>query len=206
MRRRGFAMLVALMLMALLALIAIAVLAMSSESRRRAIKLTRTEVRESCAFSGLTYARTYFGNNFTSWSTFLSTPNKYNPMNLPTTTTPAWGAAKADLSSTSSVAAIQATHPQLFLDLDSDAKADVYIFIRDNYDEFPPAVPNFQRDNDQNVIVGALCISSTMLPRREDGTVDPDYLMMESALAVNQQGANYAQTNAGGNFNDNATN
>lgn len=205
MRRRGFAMLVALMLMVLLAIIAIAVLSMSAESRRRAIKLTRTEVREGCAFSGLTYARTYFGNNFASWSTFLSTPNKYNPMNLPTTT-PAWGAAKADLSTPSAIAAIQATHPQLFLDLDSDAKADVYIFIRDNYDEFAPAAPNFQRDNDQNVIVGALCVSSTMLPRRVDGTVDQDYLVMESALAVNQQGADYAQTKTTGNLNDNATN
>lgn len=205
MKRNGFAMIAAMMLMSLLAIIAIAVLSLSAADRRRAVRATRTEVRENCAFSALTYARSYFGNKYGSWNTYLSTPSKYNPMNLPSTTTPAWSGTKTDLSA-ANILILRASNPELFLDLDNDGKADAYIFIRDNYDEFPPAAVNFQRDNDQNAIVGAICISSTMLPKRDDNTVDKDLLVMESMLAVNQQESNYSQGATTGNLNNNAAN
>lgn len=206
MKRNGFAMIAALMLMSLLTIIAIAILSLSAADRRRAIRATRTEVRENCAFSGMTYARTYFGNKYPLWDTYFAAPDKFNPMNLPTVTTPVWAAVKADLSSATSIAAIKATNPELFLDLDNDGKADVYIFIRDNYDEFPPALPNFQRDNDQNAIVGAVCISTTMLPKRDDNSIDTDLLLMESMLAVNQQQSTIPQASTTGNLNDTAAN
>ena len=210
-RRSGFAMLAALMLMSLLAIIAIAILSMSAASRRRAVRLTRTEVREGCAYSGMMFARTYFANNFGNWSTYLSAPNKYNPINptnlgsnLPITT-PAWTVARADVSTAAGITAIAVTspaRPELFVDLDGDAQADAYIFIRDNMDEVPPTPNDFQKDNDQNVIVGAICISKTMLPKREDGTVDADRLMMEAMLAYNAIDTPYAQSRADGNLNN----
>lgn len=198
-------MIAALMLMSLLALIAIAVLSMSAADRRRAIRLTRAEVREGCGYSGLTYARTYFGNNFANWNTYLGNPTKYNPINLPTTTG-GWGSeVKADLSTPSSVGLIQASNPELFLDLDNDGASDVYIFIRDNRDEFG-ATSDFKRDNDQNVIVGTVCISTTMVPKREDNSIDTDRLVVEALLSFNTTSANSSGTSTDGNFNNLATN
>lgn len=212
-RPGGFAMIAALMLMSLLALIAIAVLSLSAADRRRAVRHTRTEVRENCAYSGLTYARTFFGNNFANWNTYLANPTHFNPMNLPGTTTPVWGGAKADLSTVSSIGIIRAAQPNLFMDLDNDGLSDVYIFIRDNPDEFAPAVPNYQRDNDQNVIVGAVCISSTMQPKRERtvtwagySDIDPDRMVVESMLSVNTTNTNSSGVATDGNFNNQATN
>lgn len=205
-------MIAALMLTAMLAIIAIAVLAVAAADRRRAVRHTRAEVRESCAYSGLTYARSYFGNNFANWNTFLANPTQFNPMNLPATT-PAWGGAKANLSTAASIALIRTAQPNLFMDLDNDGLSDVYIFIRDNADEFAPAVPNFQRDNDQNVIVGAVCISTTMQPRREKNVtwagysdIDADRMVVESMLSVNTTNTNSSGASTDGNFNNQATN
>lgn len=206
-KQKGFALVAAMMLMTVLAVVAVAVLSLSAADRRRAIRSTRTEVREGCALSGLTYARTYFGIKYlekpANWDLYFATPNKFNPMKLPVTT-PAWTATKADLSSTASIAAIKTTNPDLFLDLDNDGKSDVYIFIRDNYDEAAPAAPNFQKDSDKNAIVGAVCISSTMLPKREDDSIDTDLILMESLLGVNDQdpGKGYAQASSSGNTNN----
>jgi hypothetical protein len=201
-------MLAALMLMALLAIIAIAILTMSAADRRRAIRHSRTEVRESCVQAGLTYARSYFANTITQWPLFFSTPQQFNPVNLPVTN-PSWSGpqTKADIESPSGLAALKVARPELFVDLDADGNSDAYIFIRDNYDEFPPALVNFQVDNDQNAIVGAICISTTMTPRREDNTIDTDQLLMESLLSVNQiageYGSQYGGNSSGtGNLNN----
>lgn len=198
-RRTGFAMLAALMLMALLAIIAIAVLSMSAADRRRAVRHTRSEYREGCAYSGMTYARAYFANNFASWNTFLADPANYNPLTLPSTNG-GWGAQASANLTDAGIVAIRDTgaRPQLFVDLDGDGRSDAYIFIRDNYDEFPPAAANFKQDNDQNAIVGAVCISQSMAPRREDGTVDEDRLMVESLLSYNQAGGGYDSQSGGG--------
>lgn len=187
-RSQGFAMLVVLMIMALLALVAVFALTNAASDRQRAIRHVRSETRESCTLGGLTYARNYFAANYTNWSTFLSDPTNYNPIY-------AGGTGVADLTALSTIAA---AHPELFVDLDGDAQNDVYVFVRDNYDEFAPAAPNFARDNDQNVIIGALCVSKTMVPRREDNTVDGDRLMVESLLAYNQIETGYTAQGQGG--------
>ena len=108
---------------------------------------------------------------------------------------------------------IKTAHPELFLDLDNDGLSDVYIFIRDNYDESPPAPINFRRDNDQNVMVGAVCISSTMQPKQDRTAtwagytgLDPDRLMMESVLAYNLPPESGTQATADGNLNNGAAN
>ena len=83
-RKSGFAMIAALMLMSLLAIIAIAVLSLSAADRRRAVRQTKSEVRESCAYSGLTYARTYFGNQYANWNydgDLLGTANRLGVLN-----------------------------------------------------------------------------------------------------------------------------
>jgi hypothetical protein len=48
-----------------------------------------------------------------------------------------------------------------------------------------------------NVIVGALCISQTLVPRRSDGTQDPDALSIESLLTFNVSQSDYAQSLGG---------
>ncbi|MFZ5440910.1 MAG: hypothetical protein ACOZQL_12945 [Myxococcota bacterium] len=195
-RSQGFAMMVVMMIMALLALVAIFALSNASTDRQRAIRHVRGETRESCTLGGLTYARNFFASRYTSWSSFLADPANYNPIY-------AGGTAVANLGT---IGTIAGTHPELFVDLDGDGKRDAYIFVRDNYDEFAPALPNFARDNDQNVIIGALCISETMVPRREDNSLDDDQLMVESILAYNQIETGYqsqAQGGSGGDGNRN---
>ncbi len=193
-RSRGSALLNALLLTGILLLIVLLVLSFAAANRRRAIRHARALDRESCAFTGLNYARTYFANNFGNWNTYLAAPAQYNP--IPPGT--------ADPSSST----LKAARPELFLDLDADTRPDVYVFVRDNQDELPPATQNFALDNDQNVIVGALCISTTLQPRREDGTIDTDSQMVESLLSFNQTGSTYrSQAGAGasgtGNLNAN---
>lgn len=206
MKRHGFSMMTALMMMALLTIITVALLSLASLDRRRAVRHTRAEVRENCAFSGLTFARTYFANNFANWDTYLSNPQQYNPTPLPAMDG-GWGSVTPAPLSGAGLTALRAARPELFIDFDGDGAPDVYIFIRDNYDEFPPTPVNFKRDNDQNVIVGAACISQTMTPRREDGSLDPDDLVMEGLLSFNLTGNGYtAQAGAGatgtGNLNN----
>ena len=74
----------------------------------------------------------------------------------------------------------------------------MFLYIRDNEDELPPAAPNWSRDNDQVVVVGALCVSRTLAPRREDSTIDPDALLMEGLLDYNVTGSVYRSQGAGG--------
>ena len=203
----GFALLAALLLMSLLAIVAIAVLSRSGADRRRASRHLRAETRENCAYAGLTYARAYFANNFNDWDVFFARPDIYNPMDLPTTTS-GWGSAPAnapaEVKTTAGRAAIKATNAgpivgsRLFVDLDADGLDDVYVSIRDNLDEMPPAAPNYKRDNDQNAIVGATCISTTMTPRRDDGSLDADQLTVESYLSVNDPGGAYTGQSGGG--------
>lgn len=188
--RRGFAMLAAIMVMMLLAIISIAVLTSAGASRRRAIRNARAEVRENCAHAGLNYARNFFGSNFANWNTYFSTPSIYNPMLVN------GGSNGYDPYNAGQRATAKAGNPNLFVDLDSDGNDDVILFIRDNYDEYPPLpqVPaNYNVDNDQNAIIGALCISTTMQPRNEDNTVNTDGLVVESLIQVNQQQGGYAQ-------------
>src|SRR5262249_29855202 len=80
--------------------------------------------------------------------------------------------------------AFQTANPQLFADLDGDGKADVYLYIHDNFDEFFPNLNNPTRDNDLNVVVGAVCISSTLLPRSESGS-SASTMMVEGLLSYN---------------------
>ncbi|MBL8912314.1 MAG: hypothetical protein JNM17_16605 [Archangium sp.] len=193
-------MLAAIMVMMLLAIISIAVLTSAGASRRRAIRHTRAEVRENCAYAGLNYARNFFGNNFANWNTYFSTPTVYNPMRQNGAVGALATAVGYDPYNTTARATAKAGNPNLFVDLDSDGNDDVILFIRDNYDEYPPLpqVPaNYNVDNDQNAIIGALCISTTMQPRNEDGTVNTDGLLVESLLQVNQQQGGYAQRGGG---------
>jgi hypothetical protein len=121
----------------------------ASRSRSRAVTISRGNSRVACAESGLQLARAYYGRNYPLWnSTFLPNPAVYNAT-----------------VSTARTAAFQNANPQLFADLDGDGQPDVYLFIHDNVDEFLPNVNNPNRDNDLNVIVGAACVSGTLMPR-----------------------------------------
>lgn len=202
--RRGMAMLGALMVMLLLTIMVMATLTLTAADKRQAIRHVRTESREQCAFAGLNYARTYFAGQLPQWNTYFSNPNHYNPLSLPPITTPPWlgGQVAADIVNLPTLSAIRAARPELFLDLDSDGASDVYVFIRDNDDEFAPAQPNYQQDNDQNALIGAVCISNTMQPRKEDDKIDTNYLLMESLLSVNLGGGGAWQVGSDGNVNN----
>ena len=132
----------------------------ASWSRRRAVQAARAEVEQSCAQSGLQIAYAYFTDpqQVMNWNTYLNDPSEYNPVPSTWNTTPALA---------NGWSALILAKPQLFYDLDGDGKEDVYIYIRDNADDM--GVQLWNVDADQTVYLGAVCISSTLLPRNTNG-------------------------------------
>lgn len=191
-QERGSALLTAAALTIVLLAVVAGVLYYANQSRFRAITIARSVARVSCTDSGLQIAKAYYGRNYALWnSQFLPNPNIYNA--LSTARDPALRGP------------LLVSNPELFADLDGDGQPDVYIYVRDNYDELLPVPNNPLRDNDLNVIVGAMCISSTLLPRREDGRVAPSPMLVEALLSFNPNGnygsQGYHGTSGSGNLN-----
>jgi len=186
--QRGSALLAVVALSGVLLGIALAVLYYAGQQRRRAVNEARLTTREGCAQAGLQLARSYFGRSFAGWNSYLASPGRFNPVRTDDNPTP------ADPGD----AALRASNPEVFADLDGDGAPDVFLYIRDNEDELPPAAPNWRRDNDQVVVVGALCVSRTLAPRREDNSVDSDALLMEGLLDYNVTGSVYRAQGTGG--------
>lgn len=189
---RGSTLLLVVLLVTVLLGLVAGVMAYASSERMRAVTSSRVGQRQGCAESGLQLARGYFGRNYGQWDTFLSTPGVYDPIASPTNTAP------ANPRTAAGRAAIKTANPALFADLDGDGKDDVYLYIRDNEDEFKPLAPEWNRDNDQQVVVGAICISETLIPRRGDNTQDPSALAVEGILQYNGGGHAYTAQTAGG--------
>ncbi len=189
-KHRGSALLTAAAFTTLLMLVVAGLMYYASRSRSRAVAIARGSSRVSCAESGLQLARAYYGRNYAFWnSTFLPNPAVYNAT-----------------VSTARTASFQTANPQLFADLDGDGLPDVYLFVHDNYDEFLPNLNNPNRDNDLNVIVGAACISSTLLPRAETG-YSSSAIISEGLLSYNPTGSygsqGYQGASGSGNLNSN---
>jgi hypothetical protein len=200
---RGTALLTVMVMMAVLLAFVIAILAYAQHRRSRAVQLSRSLIRTNCAQAGLELAKDYFGRNFVSsghWSTYLSQPNLYNPTSYTTWTGYTGPSQFAD-------AGFQTANPQLFADLDGDGRPDVYIYVRDNADELPPiSAQNWALDNDQNAFVGAICVSQTMIPRLESGTLDSNQLYAEGLLSYNMQSNYKGQAGGGSSGNGNLNN
>jgi hypothetical protein len=187
-RQRGSALLTAAVLTTVLLLVVANLFYYASRSRSRAITVARSTSRISCAESGLQLARAYYGRNYALWNvTFLPNPAVYNAT-----------------VTTAMTAAFQTANPQLFADIDGDGQPDVYFYVHDNYDEFLPSPNNVLRDNDLNVIVGSLCISSTLLPRR-DNLQSASPMIAEALLSYNPTGSygsqGYQGASGSGNLN-----
>lgn len=158
---RGSTLLTTMMLLAVLTVVVASVLTYATISHNRATEISRADDRQRCVQEGLQLAKSFFGRNNDKWNTYLANPSQYNPIKATWTT----GAlAPADPMDPT----LRAARPELFADLDGDGAAnpDVYIYIRDNPDELPV---NWKSDNDGIVIVGAMCISSTMNPGQAAG-------------------------------------
>ncbi|RKH40320.1 hypothetical protein [Corallococcus sicarius] len=193
---RGATLLLVVLLVTVLLGLVAGVMAYASSERTRAVSSSRVGQRQSCAESGLQLARGYFGRNYAQWDSFLKQPSVYDPVASPTNPTPA---LPRDLTAATGRTAIKAANPALFADLDGDGKDDVYLYIRDNEDEFKPLAPDWTRDNDQQVVVGAMCISETLIPRRGDSNrQDPSALAVEGILQYNGGGQAYTAQTAGG--------
>ncbi len=189
--QRGSALLVAAGLTTVLLVVVAGLIYFATQSRLRAIGVSRAVSRISCTESGLQLARAYYGRNYSMWnSTFLPNPTVYN----------AGDAIARDLTARAN---LLSTNPELFADLDGDGAPDVYLYVRDNYDEFLPNPNNPNRDNDLNVIVGAMCISSTLIPRREDGKLADSPMMAEALMSYNPAGTYGAQGYHGGSGSGN---
>jgi hypothetical protein len=80
---RGSALLVAVMLMGVILVLTLGLLTFASSEQNRAVNNARAIPRNYCTEAGLQLARTYFGNNYPSWDSFLGDPNHYNPVNEP---------------------------------------------------------------------------------------------------------------------------
>ncbi len=196
-----------MVLMMVLAMMIAMLMLYVSKQRDRATATTRVMQRATCAEAGLQYARGFFGRNTTNWDRYLARPTTYdsthphpfNPVYSDAGNTfPADVLTDAGVAYVSQYTATSVSGANSFVDLDGDKYPDVYIYMRDNDDEIVPAAANWERDNDQNVIIGAMCISSTMVPRREGG-LDQDPLMVESILSNNTTSAGYAGQSGGGN-------
>lgn len=191
--QRGTALITAVLMIAVILGIVAVLMVYANSERNRAINNSRVAIQRSCAESGLQVARSFFGWNSANWDTYLSNPSVYDPISSSFNPTPA----------TPMNAAFQTAHPELFADLDGDSLVDVYIYVRDNLDEFPPAAVNWARDNDRNVIVGAICVSSTMTPRlSRDAIIQP--LTAEGLLSHTHVESGCLQANCGngtGNLN-----
>ena len=199
--QRGSSLLSVMVMVTVILVLLAGLLSYSLSQRAAAIKYVRSANQLTCAESGIQLARTYFARNFLNWNTYLSQPNIYNPIqtswNNPSSTPP--GPANFAAGSP-----LRTSHPELFIDVDGDNVPDVYIYIRDNQDEYPPAVDNPLRDNDQNVIVGAICISTTMAPAAPPGGSPPPPMQIESILSYNVGGPQCTQAycgNGAGNMN-----
>ncbi|NTX04990.1 MULTISPECIES: hypothetical protein [Myxococcus] len=192
---RGATLIVVVMLVTVLLGLVASLMVYAGGERVRAVASSRTGQRQSCAESGLQLARSYYGRNYSSWNTYLAAPTIHDPVRSTFNPTP------ADPFST----ALRTANRALFADVDGDGEDDVYLYIRDNEDEFDPVAPNWRRDNDQVVVVGAVCISKTLRPRRSDGTQSPTTLALEGLLSYNGGGgANTSQGTTGtgsGNHN-----
>jgi hypothetical protein len=189
---RGSALLTAAALTTVLLMVAAGLIYYATQSRLRAISVSRGTSRVSCAESGLQLARAYYGRNYSLWNTtFLPNYGTYNAAN----TIAVDATARANLI---------ASHPELFADLDGDGLPDVYLYVRDNVDEFLPNLNNLLRDNDLTVIVGAMCISQTLLPRGENGQ-QANPMMAEGLLSYNPTGTygsqGYHGASGSGNLN-----
>lgn len=183
---RGSTLLMVIILVSVLMGLVASVLLYANKERIRAVSAGRSGQRQSCAESGLQLSRSYFGRNFQNWNGYLAAPSTYDPVKSTFNPNP------ADPNSP----ALQAAHPELFADLDGDGKRDVFLYIRDNEDEHFPLPAERNRDNDHNVVVGAVCISGTLTPRSEN-TVSPSLLAHEGLLSYNGENANCLTSNAG---------
>jgi hypothetical protein len=180
-RERGSTLLFTVSISAIILFIVAAVLSYASHERVRASNDARMSQRFSCVETGLQMARAYFGDPdryLTSqhWNLFLQRPWYYNP--VITSWNPTLGDDAACTTAITGTnppatnraanpfgACLKTNHPELFADLDGDGVPDVYIYIRDNADERAPAANDWTTDNDQTAIIGAVCISTTMVPK-----------------------------------------
>ncbi len=192
---RGSSLISVMVMVAVILVLLASMLAYAVSQRAAAIRYSRAANQLTCAESGIQLARTYFARNFLNWNAYLSQPSIYNPIQA------SWNNPPANFGPGSP---LRASNPELFIDVDGDNFPDVYIYIRDNQDEFPPAPDNPLRDNDQNVIVGAICISTTMAPSVAPGQTTPPPMQIESILSFNVGGPQCTQAycgNGAGNMN-----
>jgi len=190
--QRGSALLTAAALTIVLLVVVAGVIYYATQSRLRAITVSRGVARISCTESGLQVSRAYFGRNYSLWnSKFLPNPGVYNAL----------ATARDPLLRPP----LMASNPELFADLDGDGKPDVYIYVRDNADELQPVANNPSRDNDLNVIVGAMCISETLTPRHDNGQISKQPMLAEALLSYNPNGnygsQGYHGASGSGNLN-----
>lgn len=180
-------MITVMVLMTVLAAIVASVIAIAGAERTRVALSARSIQRQTCAEDGLQFARSFFANRQASWDLMLAKPggmHPYNPVPSYWNTNPA---IPTTASGRTTIKAVTTPVPgsSLFVDLDGDSQDDVYIYLRDNDDEVFPANTDWGVDNDQNIIVGSMCISNTMVPRRSNGTIEGDRVTVESVLSFN---------------------
>ncbi len=174
---RGSALITVLALSSILLMMAMGLLFFSGHVHQRSIRVARAMTEQACTATGLQLARGYFGKNYANWDIYLGDPSSYNPLGWSDDSGKSVPRGNLD-----AVKALRRDHRELFADLDGDGLPDVYIYCRDNQDERPPATNDWTKDSDQVIVVGALCISETLVPLRQDDTRDPDRMSAEALL------------------------
>jgi len=129
-RDEGMAMLVVLAIVTLVTVLVAFAITQGGRERSQAAAAIHSLRLEDVTESSLQYARGFFAQlPYAKWNTYLAVA--YPP--------------------------VKATNPELFPPMPAGSTYSCYIYARDDEDEFPPAAPNPQVDNNLRIFVGAVC-------------------------------------------------
>jgi len=202
-RQRGSILLVVVGLVLVIAVTGVAMVALTGTDSASTGKMLRQETAQSCAEAGLQYGRRLLGQRYTTtngWNDYLNgtRPGRFDPAHFPGDTIPAnLSTLPLELQGDADLNGV--LDPGT--DLDGDGVPDFLVTIRDDDDETPMgAAPNWGKDNNLSVILGAECTNPRM---RAIGSGQPESAVIESTVTYipgqsnNGNAVNNGNTNGG---------
>ncbi|MBS2023362.1 MAG: hypothetical protein JST92_13205 [Deltaproteobacteria bacterium] len=133
---RGVAIAMVLVVIVVLSVLIAFAITVSNRDNVQTAKRVHNLTEQNVAEGALQYARAFFSQNYTSWSTYLGLT--YPP--------DAIGSAAVTFKS---------AHPELFPAVPSGYTC--FVYARDDADELPPATPKPGQDNNHLIYIGAVC-------------------------------------------------
>jgi len=140
---RGMSLLLVLGVVVLLSVLVSVAMSWSRNERSQTGKLVHNLTVQELAESTLQFGRAYYAQNYPSWNTHLTY-----------------------FVSARTAAQVKTGHPELIPPLPAGTGFDCFTYIKDDFDELPPAANNPAVDNNLRVFVGAQCVEQSPPPSR----------------------------------------